>query len=129
MRLLLDTHALLWALSDPERLAEAAREALRDGGNEVLGSAASAWEIAIKAERGRLELPAPAERYVPYLVERYGFDVLPISLSHALRAGSLPPHHRDPFDRMLVAQARLESLTLVTRDQRFAAYGVELLAA
>ena len=125
MRLLLDTHALLWALSDPERLAEAAREALRDGGNEVLGSAASAWELAIKRATGKLTAPDDLLE----VTAAAGFDWLPISARHATVAGALPPHHRDPFDRMLVAQARLESLTLVTRDQRFAAYGVELLAA
>jgi PIN domain nuclease of toxin-antitoxin system len=128
VRALLDTSAFLWHVTaGGERIPEHVRLVIGDPANEILVSTASAWEIAIKAERGRLELPAPAERYVPYLVERYGFDVLPISLAHALRAGSLPPHHRDPFDRLLIAQAQIEGLSVVTPDVDFARYAVAVL--
>jgi PIN domain nuclease of toxin-antitoxin system len=125
VRLLLDTHALLWALGDPERLTEDARDAIRDGANEVLVSAASAWEIAIKKAAGRLDAPDDLSE----ALEASAFVPLPITLAHALRAGTLSPHHRDPFDRMLVAQATIESLTVVTRDPAFEAYGVPLLGA
>lgn len=123
MRLLLDTHALLWALADPDRLGHEARDAIRDGRNEVLVSAASAWEIAIKQAAGRLRAP---DDLLEVMVAA-GFGSLPISARHAMMAGALPPHHRDLFDRMLVAQARAEALTIVTHDQRFSPYGVDLL--
>lgn len=125
MRLLLDTHALLWAIIDPDRLSDQAREALRDGGNDVFASAVAVWEIEIK--RALRKLAAPDD--LIGVLTATGFEPLPISLPHATRAGSLPPHHRDPFDRMLIAQAELEALTIVTRDARFAAYGVPLLEA
>ena len=113
MRLLLDTHALLWALADPDRLNDTARDALRDGRNVVLVSAVSAWELAIKQAAGKLRAPDDLLE----VVDATGFDWLPISAQHALLAGALPPLHRDPFDRMLVAQARQESLIIVTRDR------------
>ncbi len=125
MRLLLDTHALLWAIVEPDRLSDRAREALQDGGNDVFASAVGVWEIEIKRALRKLEAP---DDLIGVLTAT-GFEPLPISLSHATRAGSLPPHHRDPFDRMLIAQAELEVLTIVTRDARFAAYGVPLLEA
>ncbi|MFN8518876.1 MAG: type II toxin-antitoxin system VapC family toxin [Chloroflexota bacterium] len=125
MRLLLDTHVLLWALSTPEALVPEARRVIEDGANEVLVSAASFWEIAIKATAGRLTasddlLAASAEA---------GFSGLTIDPADAVRAGALPPLHRDPFDRMLVAQAQARSLAIVTRDTRLAAYGVTILPA
>ncbi|MHB8507962.1 MAG: type II toxin-antitoxin system VapC family toxin [Candidatus Dormibacteria bacterium] len=125
MRLLLDTHALLWALADPGKLSAAARAAITDADNEVLVSAATTWEIAIKRALGRLEAPAELEE----AIDRTGFQALPITVAHTLVAGALPPLHTDPFDRILVAQAQLEGLTLVTRDTRMAAYAVEVLAA
>jgi PIN domain nuclease of toxin-antitoxin system len=125
VRLLLDTHTLLWAVSDPGALTEQARDVIRDGRNEVLVSAASVWEIAMKRALGKLTVP---DDLGPVLAAA-SFSPLPITLEHASRAGSLPPHHRDPFDRMLIAQAQLESLTIVTRDDRFARYGVQLLLA
>lgn len=125
MRLLLDSHALLWAIGDPDRLSEGARRAIEDGRNAVLVSAASVWEIAIKRALGKLTAPAD----LAAVMTATGFDSLSISLEHATLAGSLPRHHRDPFDRMLIAQAQLESLTIVTRDARFEPYGVSLLAA
>jgi PIN domain nuclease of toxin-antitoxin system len=102
-----------------------ARAAVTDGANEVFASVASAWEIGVKQAAGKLRAPDDLLE----VTAAAGIAWLPIVARHALAAGALPPHHRDPFDRMLVAQARVESLTLVTRDKRFADYGVEILDA
>jgi PIN domain nuclease of toxin-antitoxin system len=120
--LLLDTHVLLWALDDVESLSPAAREALSDGSVPAYVSAASIWEISIKRSTGKLRAPDD-------LLEQIAdaFDELQISHEHASLAGALPPQHRDPFDRMLVAQARCEGLTIVTRDDLIAAYDVPVL--
>lgn len=125
MNLLLDTHALLWWLADDPALGSEARAAIADPASTVYVSAASAWEVAIKQALGRLDAPADLDR----AVEASGFDELPITVRHALAAGWLPPHHTDPFDRMLISQAMLERLTLVTSDGRMAAYGVATLPA
>jgi PIN domain nuclease of toxin-antitoxin system len=125
VRLLLDTHALLWWLVDDPRLAPEARDAVASPESFVAVSAASAWELSIKRALGRLELPDRLEEQL----ERAGLSPLPITIAHALHAGRLPRHHADPFDRMLVAQAQLEGLTVVTRDPRIAEYGVSTLAA
>jgi PIN domain nuclease of toxin-antitoxin system len=125
VRLLLDTHVLLWWLDDDSRLAPDAREAVVSPESFVAVSAASAWELSIKSALGRLELPDQLQDQL----EREEFSPLPITVPHALRAGSLPRHHADPVDRMLVAQAQLEGLTVVTRDPRIAAYDVPILAA
>ncbi len=125
MRLLLDTHALLWWLADSVELSAEARERIADGSNEVAVSAASAWEMAINQAGGKLRVPDDFAA----AVETSLLVPLPITLDHALMAGSLPPHHQDPFDRMLIAQALIEGLTIVTRDPRFEPYGVPLLAA
>ncbi len=122
MRLLLDTHVLLWWSTDSPRLAEGARDAIRSAGR-VAVSAASAWEAAIKAGMGKLTLDVPFER----VAEVNGFDKLPITLAHAAAVATLPEHHRDPFDRMLVAQARSEGLTLVTHDRAIEPYGIPIL--
>lgn len=120
--LLLDTQVLLWALGDIESLSPAARDALSDGSVPAYVSAASIWEISIKCSTGKLKAPDD-------LLERIAdtFDELQIGHEHARRAGALPPHHRDPFDRMLVAQAQSEGLTIVTRDDQIAAYDVPVL--
>ena len=125
MRLLLDTHALLWWLTDDPRLTDRAREAIADPASSVFVSAAVAWEIAIKQALGRLEPPED----LSVRLARERFEELAITIVHALRAAELPPHHGDPFDRVLVAQAELEGLTLVTRDPRIAQYGVAVLPA
>lgn len=121
MRLLLDTHAYLWWLADDPRLREGARAAIADPDAAVHVSAASVWEIAIKIELGKLELDGDPVAEIA----RNGFLELAMTARHALAAGSLPRHHDDPFDRMLIAQARTEDLTLVTRDAAFRAYNVD----
>jgi PIN domain nuclease of toxin-antitoxin system len=119
VRLLLDTQALLWWLGDRE-LTKQARDAIADPSNVVAVSAATAWEIGIKKALGKLRAPDDLAAQL----SDGGFTPLPISIAHGLAAGALPHHHDDPFDRMLIAQAMTEGLTLVTRDERFAAYGV-----
>ena len=127
MRVLLDSHAYLWWIGDDPRLSPGAREVIAEGGNEIFFSAASAWELAIKSRLGRLRMPADFERFVADQIELNGFSVLPVELSHALRVHGLPPHHKDPFDRMLIAQALVEDMPLVSRDRRLAGYGVRLV--
>lgn len=129
MRLLLDTHCWLWAEARPDELNEPARRVVASGATECLLSAASAWEISIKIAINKLRLPEPAARYVPSRLAANGIGELPITTAHALHAGELPPHHRDPFDRLIVAQARLEGLTLVTADAVLLEYDVDVLWA
>lgn len=127
MRLLLDTHALIWFLEDDARLGRQARAAICDGANESLVSDATAWEAGIKHSLGKLRLPAPFEELFPGRIIAEGFRVLPIRHLHLHELVRLPLHHRDPFDRLLIAQARMEGLTLVSCDPHFPAYGVPLL--
>ena len=127
MRVLLDTQAFLWWTSGSDRLTPRAAEAIEDPRTEVLVSVASAWEIAIKAALGRLELEADPDEYVPDRLRRHGFGTLAIGLEHALRAGALPRHHGDPFDRMLVAQGQLEGVPIVTGDPLIGRYDVETI--
>ncbi len=122
MRALLDTYTFLWWNMDDPQLSAMARGILADGANEIFLSAASAWEIAIKYARGRIELPEPPERYVAARMAHYGFQALPIQISHALHVAELPPIHQDPFDRLLVAQSRLEDLPILTGDREIARY-------
>jgi PIN domain nuclease of toxin-antitoxin system len=126
VRLLLDTHVWLWLLTAPGRISDDVLESLSDLGNDLLLSAASAWEIAIKYALGKLPLPEPPASYVPGRMQRSGVTPLPVLHEHALAVAELPAHHRDPFDRLLVAQARLERLTLVTADSVFARYGIDV---
>lgn len=119
-RLLLDTHTFLWCLSDVERLSEDTRAAIADPHNDVFVSAITGWEIAVKRAKGRLVAPDN----LSVLVEERGFTHLPLTFHHAEQAGSLPMHHRDPFDRFLIAQARDEGLILVTRDDHIPRYDV-----
>jgi PIN domain nuclease of toxin-antitoxin system len=127
MRLLLDTHALLWWWADDPQLSAAARAAIADRGNEVLVSAASAWEIATKQRLGKLPALPGGDQAFADLTRADGFVLLPIAAEHAWLAGQLPTPHRDPFDRMLAAQSALEHLPLVTRDPAFAALHVATL--
>jgi len=124
-RLLLDTHVLLWWLTDASQLASEVREVIQEGRDEVYVSAVTTWEISIKMAMGKLEAPQEMDR----IVEEEHFLKLPISLYHRQMAGALPLYHRDPFDRMLVAQAQAEGLTVVTADPEISRYGVPTLPA
>jgi PIN domain nuclease of toxin-antitoxin system len=125
MRLLLDTHVFLWWMTKDETLHAAARHAIADPVSVVVVSAAVAWEIGIKRSLGKLEAPED----ISAQLRRHAFGCLTVTVEHAVRSGGLPPHHRDPFDRMLVAQAQLEGLTIVTRDENIPRYDVATLAA
>ena len=127
MRILLDTHCWLWLLARPERLADPALALVQDGSNDVFVSAACVWELAIKSALGKLVLPEPLSTFVPRRLTDQGLIGLPVTLEHAARVELLPHHHRDPFDRLLVAQAQVEELALLTVDPELAAYEVEIL--
>jgi PIN domain nuclease of toxin-antitoxin system len=125
LRLLLDTNAYIWAITRPSELSTVARQAIEDPGNHRFVSIASLWEMAVKLSVGKLSLPA---NYMDG-VDHIGAELLPITVPHLMQVQSLPLHHRDPFDRMMIAQTLKESLTIVTRERAFRAYGVPLLAA
>jgi len=129
MNVLVDTHVWIWSLADPGRLSPESRSLLSSSRNVVYLSAASAWELAIKAALGKIELPEPVETYVPTRMARQGITALPITHAHALRVSTLPPHHRDPFDRLLIAQALVERLPILTADVVFDRYSVEVIRA
>ena len=129
MRALLDTHAFLWWLGDSERLSVPARSVMADEANAILVSAASAWEIATKVRLGKLAVREAVALDLAGAVASQGFEELAISLADAERAGRLPGPHRDPFDRMLIAQAQVEGLVLVTSDHKIQRYAVETLVA
>lgn len=124
MRLLLDTHAFLWWVAASGELSRKARRAIVSARNECFVSIASGWEIAIKVSLGKLRVDGALDRFLPEQLAANGFQPLPIDLQHAARVATLPFHHRDPFDRLLVAQALEEELTVVTADPVFARYGV-----
>jgi PIN domain nuclease of toxin-antitoxin system len=124
LRVLLDTHSWLWMVGESGRLADSSRGLLRDPSNDVFLSAASAWEIAIKYAAGKLRLPQPPAALITQWMAEVRMGALPILHAHALRAGELPLHHRDPFDRLLIAQAQIEGLTVLTADRVFAKYDV-----
>lgn len=126
MRLLLDTHTLLWWVSNHPGLSAAADHALNDPSHEVFVSAASAWEVTTKARLGKLNAGPLAQDFVGE-VARQGFLPLPVTLDHGQRAGNLPGAHRDPFDRMLIAQAQAENLVLVSNEALFDTFGVQRL--
>ena len=121
----MDAHALLWWLADDATLDAQARAAIADPTNDVLVSAATVWEIAIKRAMGKLEAPAGLME----VIDQTGFDVLPITGRDGEGAGALPAHHRDPFDRMLIAQANRLGAVIISRDAAFAEYGVPVLSA
>jgi PIN domain nuclease of toxin-antitoxin system len=127
MKALLDTHAFLWWNMDDPQLSPAARRFIADGGNELFLSAACAWEIAIKAGRGKLALPEPAEKYVPARLALHRIQPMPVQISHALRVCELPELHRDPFDRLLIVQSQMEGLPILTADENIRRYPVETL--
>ncbi len=125
MRLLLDTHAFIWWVTDVARLTEAARSAIADSGNDVFVSAITGWEVTVKRAKGTMTAPDNLSA----MVEEKRFTHLPLTFHHAEQAGKLPMHHRDPFDRFLIAQAQAEGLILVTRDHHIPRYDVATMAA
>jgi len=125
VRLLIDSHALLWILGSPKQLSMRARSALGDPANQRFVSVAALWEIAIKVSAGKLHTPMALDE----AVTRSAATPLAITIDHVKCVQTLPFHHRDPFDRMMIAQAMEEGLTIVTRDRHFPAYGVPILAA
>jgi PIN domain nuclease of toxin-antitoxin system len=127
LRVLLDTHALLWWLSDDAALPHTARKIISETKNNVLVSAASAWEIATKVRLGKLPTAANLVSDFCGQVKREGFDLLVISADHGIRGGLLPGPHKDPFDRMLIAQAQAENLPVITNERVFEDYGVRRL--
>ena len=127
--LLLDTHVAVWAVASPSNLAPQVATQLGESDCVVHFSLASAWELAIKSSRGIIRLPLDVHRFTQAIVEQLGAEWLPISLSHVARVEGLPFHHADPFDRLLVAQALCDDLTLVTADVALQAYGVKILPA
>ena len=126
MRVLLDTHIWLWALADSAAIPARLRERLTSRRDTFLVSAASAWEVAVKAALGRLRLPADTPSFLR-AIRDLPVAELPITVAHAARVAELPPHHRDPFDRLLIAQAQIEGLAIMTLDRAFRTYAVPVL--
>lgn len=124
MRLLLDTHTLLWFLSDDAQLSTPARDLIEDGANEILLSVASAWEMAIKISLGKLTVGGSFDIFIPEQLALNSIELLSITLAHTAAVSTLPFHHRDPFDRLLIAQSLVDSVPIVIRDDVLDAYGV-----
>jgi PIN domain nuclease of toxin-antitoxin system len=127
MRLLLDTHAFLWFITADPKLSATAEQVIRDPANTPLLSIASAWEIAIKVNQGRLPIPQPFDRFIAQQLEINRVGILPIELQHTYEIARMPLHHRDPFDRLLISQAISEGIPLVSTDSAFDAYPVQRL--
>jgi PIN domain nuclease of toxin-antitoxin system len=127
MNLLLDTHAVIWFLEDDAKLSARARVAISDSANRSYVSDASLWELCIKASIGRIQMPVPARELFPTRLTQLGFHILPIRHNHFYRLLELAWHHRDPFDRLLIAQAESEAMTLISCDPHFPAYGVSVI--
>src|SRR2546421_6668031 len=127
MRLLLDTHIFIWWADEPERLSSNALAALEDGTNDLILSVVSIWEIQLKIQLGKLKLSQPLIELVESQQETNGLQVLPLELPHVLALDTLPLHHKDPFDRLLIAQSIVADLTLVTADNKLSAYPAKLL--
>jgi PIN domain nuclease of toxin-antitoxin system len=127
MKVLLDTHAFLWAVMGSDRLSDRARDLIDDPANDLWLSAASAYELAVKAAKGHLQLPEDPASYIRTRVATMGLRQLPVTVEHAAAAAMLPPIHADPWDRLLVAQSRLEALPILTADQTIKCYDVETI--
>jgi PIN domain nuclease of toxin-antitoxin system len=125
MRFLLDTHTLLWAFTASSSLSTRARRLIEDGSNEILVSAVSAWEIATKVRLGKLPTGEELISDFSFYLKQLGVEALPISMEHALRAGRLPGEHRDPFDRMLIAQSQTEDIPILSNDRIFDEYHIQ----
>lgn len=129
MKLLIDSHVWIWWMADLEELSKETRHILEDPRNEIFVSTASSWEIAIKYSIGKITLPSSPEEFFIHGLAKCGFSTLKIDNRHALRVASLPLHHNDPFDRMLIAQAQVEKLPIITSDKKFSMYEVQLIQA
>lgn len=127
MRALLDTHTFLWWVTNNSQLSSTVQSILRNRSNEIFFSVASGWEIAIKAQLGKLDLPSQPEYYIANQLELNSFQVLPINLNHALQIYHLPNYHKDPFDRILVAQCQVENLPLLTLDANISEYRINVI--
>jgi PIN domain nuclease of toxin-antitoxin system len=127
VRFLLDTHVLLWALADDPRLSGKARALIQEDANTLLWSAASTWELAIKAGLKRIHFREPLAAYLPRTLESEGIESLPVTTAHAAAVESLPRHHADPFDRLLIAQTKVEGVALLSADRIMRRYGVEVV--
>lgn len=123
--MLLDSHSLIWAVDDPSQLSQDAAFALRDPANDVFVSAATIWELAIKCGLGRLKLSVPYRRWMEQAVVDLGAEILPINIQYADVQASLPLHHRDPFDRLIVAQSQAEQIAVVSNDAVLDLYGIQ----
>jgi len=127
VRVLLDTHALMWWTGEPGRLSPRVRELLNDDRNEIVWSVVGTWELALKISRGKLKLPLPLPQFLDASVNQAGIRHLAVESRHALAQLELPGHHWDPFDRMLIAQAQVEGLSIVSTDRAFARYSVQTI--
>lgn len=127
MKYLLDGVVWLWSIGPVERISKEALELLSAGSEEIYFSAATAWELSIKAQLGKLNLPGPPAKCIPAFVAKQGLKELPVTQAHAVKVYDLPSHHRDPFDRLLIAQAIVEGMTILTADRAFAKYPVDVL--
>lgn len=127
MKALLDTNVFLWSMLDDIRLSPRVREIVRDGNNVLLLSVATVWEVMIKSQAGKLRLPGPPGEFIRECADEFAFINLPIALRHALHLETLPPHHRDPFDRILIAQSQVEDLPILTADSIFSKYGAQVV--
>lgn len=127
MKLLFDTHTFLWWNTEDPRLSERAGDLIADGQNEIFLSAASVWEISIKAAKGKLVLPEPPEQYISNRMNLYQIQALPVLIRHAVKVYELPTHHGDPFDRLLIAQSQVEAIPLLTVDSDIRKYEVEVM--
>lgn len=127
MKALLDTHAFIWWVTDDSRLSSTARGIIADESNVLFLSAASAWEIVIKVRLGKLNLPEPPETYIPSRLTMNRFESLPIQMVHALQVVNLPDFHRDPFDRIIIAQSQVEKMPIITVDTQVTRYPVDVI--
>ena len=127
MQCIIDTHCWLWSQAQPASLTSKQREIIEDTENTIIFSVVSAWEIAIKYTVNKLKLPATPEKYIPQRLQTSYMEIMPIQLGHVLYVSNLPPYHNDPFDRLLIAQAQIERLPILTQDKKFTAYDVEII--
>ncbi len=129
MRFILDTHVWIWWIAEPERLSEQAVQMIEASENQVFISTASAWELSIKYSLGKIKLPSNIEDFFMFIFPKCGFTTIRVEFIHALKVASLPHHHNDPFDRLLIAQAQIEKMPIITADKKFSKYDIEIILA